>query len=673
MGASQSQQGGEGAQFPKDFAFGVASAACQIEGGYREDGRGASIWDTFCGLDTLGMPGSVWTEETLAQLGTGGLCPANSAIADPARDSLGATTEDATSFRYTYKSDIEFMAKSGIKHFRMSLSWSRIIPTGFLADGVSESGVNFYKDVFKTMRQHGITPLVTLYHWDLPQGLLNAPGPIEHLSKLKFHDETPGYYQGWYSATASATGLPVPRGVNAVVVKEFTNYADFCFKTFTDVKDWSSFNEAWVASKLSSGWGKAPSTAPYLDVNVWPYVAAHNMIIAHAQAGMAIKDKYPKLNYSMVNNCDYQHPVDEANPQNRAIALSLVDAWLGWFMHPVYGIPDGSGGFIHDYPESMRTGPFKLSYLPAFTESEKALLKTSRAALTAIGLNHYGTNLVDAEGNTSNAGKTKMFDNKIPLSYSFENKGIPTAESGWLNMAPWGLRKLLNYIKDTFQPNLPIYITENGCSDGANRGSQGHYDPARVMFYHDYLTEVHKAMTEDGVDVRGYYAWSIFDNYEWEMGYREMFGIMYSDIEYLRSQEEIDRHNKTTRGPKLGEEHPLLHFEGDEKLEIKRQLVSPMIKLPAPSKQKIAKRSFLFLKDSLMGDNRKLANPLAYVSLTQLEDHPFDMINHVPVVGSATPCEPVADDGTTEKLKKEKKGKKSKKVKVTSGKMKGCC
>merc|ERR1719203_583840 len=105
----------------------------------------------------------------------------------------------------------------------------------------------------------------------------------------------------------------------------------------------------------------------------------------------------------------------------------------------------------------MKTGKFKWSYLPVFTESEKSLLKTSRAALTAIGLNHYGTNLVDAAGNTSNAGKTKMFDNKIPLSYSFENKGIPTAESGWLNMAPWGLRKLLNYIKETL-PVRPAHL-----------------------------------------------------------------------------------------------------------------------------------------------------------------------------------------------------------------------
>merc|ERR1740121_3592696 len=482
------------------------------------------------------------------------------------------------------------------------------------------------------MLEKGITPLVTLYHWDLPQGLLSAPGPIEHLNKLKFHEETPGFYQGWYSATKTEGGKIVPRGVDAVAVKEFANYADFCFKTFPEVKNWSTFNEAWVASKLSSGSGKAPSTAPFLDEDVWPYVAAHNMIMAHALAGDLVRKQYPQLQFSIVNNCDYQHPIDDKDPVNVAFANHLIDAWLGWFMHPVYGIPNGSGGFVHDYPESLRVGAYKLKYLPQFTAAEKELLSTARSALKAIGLNHYGTNMVDAEGNTSKVGKTKMFDNKIPLSYSFEVKGIPTAESGWLNMAPWGLRKLLNWVKDTYQPGVPIYITENGCSDGANRGSQGHYDPARVMFYHDYLTEVHKAIHEDGVDCRGYYAWSLFDNYEWEMGYREMFGIMYTEIEYIRSQEDIDRHNGKTRGPKMGEEHPLIHFPSDDALEIVKQVVNPMIKLPAPSKQKIAKRSFLFLKDSCFGDNRTLAHPVRYLSLTQLEDHPFEAISYVPEV-----------------------------------------
>mmetsp|Transcript_93577 Transcript_93577/g.274062 ORF Transcript_93577/g.274062 Transcript_93577/m.274062 type:complete len:626 (+) Transcript_93577:51-1928(+) len=617
-------------QFPEDFVFGVATAACQIEGGYQEDGRGASIWDTFCGLDTLGMKGSIWTEEMLAELKTGGKCPANEAVADPARDSLGATTEHATSFRYTYASDIDFMRRSGIKHFRMSLSWSRIIPTGLLADGHSESGVNFYNDVFNKLLDSGITPLVTLSHWDLPQGLLNAPGPIEHLRALKFHEETPGYYQGWYSSTKAEDGKIVPRGADAVTVKEYVNYADFCFKTFSQVKHWSTFNECWVAAKLASGWGKAPSTAPYMDVDIWPYVAAHNMIVAHALTANVVVKSYPGLQFSIVNNCDYQHPIDEADPKNWDVAKRLIEDWLGWFMHPIYGTPDGSGGFVHDYPESMKPPQSGKKYFPEFTAAEKTVLKTGRAALTAIGLNHYGTVMVDADGKTSGEGTSKMFDNKIPLSYSFQVAGIPTAESGWLNMAPWGLRKLLNWIRDTYQPKLPIYITENGCSDGANRGSQGHYDPARVMFYHEYLSQVHKAIYEDKVDVRGYYAWSLFDNYEWEMGYREMFGVMFNDIVYIRSQEEIDKYNQTTKAPKIGEEHPLLCFPSDDEMVVSSQKVHRMLKLPSETGQRIAKRSFLFLQDSCFGDNRTLANPLKYVSLEQIKEHPYDSIMYVP-------------------------------------------
>merc|ERR1719282_446330 len=568
--------------------------------------------------------------DVLRKMKTNGKCPANFAIADPARDSLGATTEHATQFRYTYESDINFMKQNGIKHFRMSLSWSRIFPTGFKADGHSESGVKFYQDVFDKLIANGITPLVTLYHWDLPQGLLNAPGPIELLRELACHEETLGYYQGWFSATKAEGGKIIPRGTDAVTVKEFANYADFCFKTFPQVKNWSTFNEAWVASKLSSGWGKAPSTAPFMDVKIWPYVAAHNMIVAHALAAKTVLENYPDLQFSIVNNCDYQHPIDENDPENVAKANSLIDDWLGWFMHPIYGTPDGNGRFVHDYPQTMKPPHSGKVYFPEFTVAEKDLLQKGRAALKAIGLNHYGTILVDANGNTSDGTASKMFDNKVPISFSFKNKGIPTAESGWLNMAGWGLRKLLNWIQNTYQPNLPIYVTENGCSDASNRGSQGFYDPARVMYYHDYLSELHKAINEDKINVKGYYAWSLFDNYEWEMGYREMFGIVYNDIEYIRNQEEIDNHNKNTKSPLIGEEHPLLYFPSDDAMEVKSQFVHRMIKIPTSTGLKVAKRSFLFLKDSCFGDNRTLADPLKYVSLNQIKEYPYDSISYVP-------------------------------------------
>merc|ERR1719188_1492953 len=116
-------------------------------------------------------------------------------------------------------------------------------------------------------------------------------------------------------------------------------------------------------------------------------VAAHNMIMAHALAGDHAKKFYPGLQFSIVNNCDYQHPIDEKDPENVAMANHLVDAWLGWFMHPIYGTPDGKGGFVHDYPETMKPhSPGGKKYLPEFTESEKALLKSARKGLTCIGL-----------------------------------------------------------------------------------------------------------------------------------------------------------------------------------------------------------------------------------------------------------------------------------------------
>ena len=139
----------------------------------------------------------------------------------------------------------------------------------------------------------------------------------------------------------------------------------------------------------------------------------HSLAITRGSSTLAFQ-------FSIVNKWDYQHLIDESDPENVAMANHLVDAWLGCFIHPIYGTPDGQDIFVHDYPTSMRSGPYKLKYIPEFTAAEKELLGTARSALTAIGLNHYGTFMVDAVGNISSVGKTKMFDSKVPLSYSFQ-------------------------------------------------------------------------------------------------------------------------------------------------------------------------------------------------------------------------------------------------------------
>ena len=133
---------------------------------------------------------------------------------------------------------------------------------------------------------------------------------------------------------------------------------------------WSILIVALVASELASGWGKAPSTAPFWEIVVWPMVATHNMM------------------FSIVNNGDYQHPIDGSDPENVAMANRLVDAWVGCFIHPIYGTPDGQGSFVHDYPASLRSGLYKLKYIPEFMAAEKELIGTAHSALTTIGLNH---------------------------------------------------------------------------------------------------------------------------------------------------------------------------------------------------------------------------------------------------------------------------------------------
>ena len=143
-------------EFPEGFAWGLGTAAYQIEGAYNEDGRGASIWDTFTGANTVGMPGAVCKKAP---------CPVNSVIAVK-----GATGNVANNHYHMYKTDVTAMKSMGLKWYRFSIAWPRIVPTGTFADGVNQAGVDFYHSLLDELIAAGVTPIITMYHWDLPQG-----------------------------------------------------------------------------------------------------------------------------------------------------------------------------------------------------------------------------------------------------------------------------------------------------------------------------------------------------------------------------------------------------------------------------------------------------------------------------------------------------------------------
>jgi len=485
--------------FPTGFAWGLGTAAYQIEGAYNEDGRGASIWDTFTGANTVGMPGTRCSFEP---------CPVSSVMG-----LKGATGNVANDFYHKYKQDIAMMGSMGVKNYRFSIAWPRVVPTGVMADGTNPSGIEFYHNVIDELLAHGIEPIVTMYHWDLPQGLLD----FYWNQAIPTCDST--YRQGWFECKDGTSEKPVPSGLDSRTVQEFGNYAKLLFKEYgSKVKFWYTFNEAWTFTFLGSGLrGKAPNVQPWMDTDLWPFVAGHNVIIAHALASDIFNrmKKEGVLDFDrkigMVNNQDWREP-NSTNPSDIAAAEYAIEGQLGWFCDPVFGV-DGK----HDYPSSMK---MTLPYLPSFTEKETELLSNNRPDV--FGLNHYGTGYQTF--NCSGTGTA--------FSSCTTEQGLPMAVSTWLFQAAWGFRKLLNWVADRYGRDLPIWGTESGWSDNTIEALQAKYDTGRTMYYYSYLQEVWNAINVDGVNVQGFLAWSLMDNFEWERGYNERFGCLWTDFNF---------------------------------------------------------------------------------------------------------------------------------------------
>jgi len=476
--------------FPPGFMLGVGTAAFQIEGAYNEGGRGASIWDTYVGANTVGMPGSVCSEAP---------CPLNSVMADK-----GATGNVANNHYHKYKEDVAMMKAIGLKYYRFSVAWPRIVPTGVVKNGINQEGINFYHSLIDELIESGITPIITIYHWDLPQGLLdmNFESPNPPCDKR--------YKQGWYECVMGADNKPVPSGMNSTIVSEFLQYSEILLKEYgKKVKMWATFNEAWTFTHLASGYGKAPSMQPYMDVDVWPKVAGHNVILAHLKVVMKFREMQTKGHLTpghrifITNNQDWREPLTD-KAEDIAAAHYLVEGGLGWYCDPIYGVNG-----VHDYPYSMRS---TLPYMPKFSDEEKSLLKAYKP--DAFGLNHYGTSFVAYDG-----GK-----------YTITHGKLVQGKSSWLFRAAWGYRKLLNWVKNRYGADLEIWGTEAGWSDGIETTLGGKNDFGRLTYYQEYLHEALNAINEDGVKMKSFMAWSLMDNFEWEMGYSERFGCLWNEF-----------------------------------------------------------------------------------------------------------------------------------------------
>jgi len=317
--------------FPKDFAWGAATASYQIEGGWLEGGKGFSIWDAFAHT-----PGKI----------------TDSSTADVTCDHF-----------HRWRDDVALMADLGLNAYRFSIAWSRILPAG--RGTPNAEGIRFYSDLIDELLKRGITPWVTLYHWDLPLAL-----------QLEL--------DGW---------------TNPALADIYKDYAVLCFNLFGDrVKRWTTFNEPWVTSILGYGQG---IFAPGRTSNVEPYLAAHTMLRAHGMAVREYRDRFQAVQkglISMTTNCDWREPLTSA-PSDVAAAERSLEFFLGWFADPLYR---------GDYPEAMRQ---RLgSRLPLFTSEESAMIRGSQ---DFFGLNHYTT----MYATDSKAGPH-------PPSHPFVNAGI---------------------------------------------------------------------------------------------------------------------------------------------------------------------------------------------------------------------------------------------------------
>ncbi len=417
---------------PPGFRFGTSTASYQIEGAATEGGKGPSIWDTFA--------------------------------AEPGRIMDGSTGDVACDHYHRFEEDVALMKELGVGGYRLSISWPRIQPTG--RGPANEAGLAFYDRLIDCLLAAGIQPMVTLYHWDLPQAL-----------------EDDG---GW---------------LNRDTVDRFAEYAAIVGERFAArVEHWIPVNEPNVASLLGYGMGMhAPGKSLFFDA----LPAVHHLLMAHGRATIELR-KAGATSIGCANNHApiWPHSDDPADVG----ASKIFDAlWNGAFLEP------------------MLLGRYPADLMPLFEEfMQGGDLATIRQPLDFYGVNYYNPLRVGIAGDES----------EVPFEYR-EIVGYPTTDFGW-PIVPDALREWLIMLRARFRAALPpIMITESGCAYNMGPDENGVVDDQpRIDYLHSHITAIEEAIIR-GVDIRGYYCWSLMDNFEWTEGYTQRFGLVHVDFETL--------------------------------------------------------------------------------------------------------------------------------------------
>lgn len=418
--------------FPKDFLFGVATAAAQVEGGGFEDGRGASIWDAFA--------------------------------EKPGKIAGGAKPSVACDSYHLFDKDLQAMIDMGLNSYRMSISWGRVLPDG--TGQLNQKGMDYYRRCFDKLLEAGIAPNVTLYHWDLPQALEEKGGWVNRDS------------QYWFS-----------------------EYAYKMFRAFGDaVPYWVTINEP-IATYVGYGLG---FFAPGHKDRAWGNQARHNVMTASGAGVEAFRASGAKGKIGVVIDIWKRSPRTDSAED---IALATDENEENWKFYTDRLLGGGYSKYILD--KFYREGVLPVMYDEDFR-------------LTNLPIDFYGMNYY----NTLTVGVNKS------LTASGDNGGNFYSENA---SHPENIGEVLRMIKDMYKLDIPIYVTENGLAASGIEATEADgmiHDDERIAYMDKALKSIDSLLAE-GIDVRGYYFWSLMDNFEWSAGFNGKYGLQHTNFETM--------------------------------------------------------------------------------------------------------------------------------------------
>ena len=425
--------------FPKGFIWGTATSSYQIEGGWNEDGKGESIWDRFAHT-----PGKIIN---------------------------GDTGDVACDHYHRWPEDIALMQQLGLQAYRFSTSWPRILPDG--REQVNRAGLDFYSRLVDGLLEAGITPFVTLYHWDLPQAL-QAEG-------------------GWPTRATAET---------------FVEYTDVITRHLGDrVKNWITHNEPWVSGFLGHQSGEhAPGGQD------WPAAlrASHHLLLSHGWAVPVIRRNSPGAEVGITLNLSPAMPAS-AGPDDYHAARRFDGSLNRWFLDPLFG---------RHYPADIVADHVAQGHLPA---DGMAFVKAGDLPVVAaptdfLGVNYYSRTVVQ---------RGEAADSLLQVVP--QGRESDRTDMGW-EVYPRGLFDILSRLHFDYRPPK-IYVTENGASysDGPDAAGRVN-DQRRLNFLCDHFAAAHRAI-QNGVPLAGYFVWSLMDNFEWARGYAQRFGLIWIDFD----------------------------------------------------------------------------------------------------------------------------------------------